>query len=403
MRIEQLTLRHFRNYRDTTITFPAEGSYITGANGSGKTNLLEAIYFLANHMSFRTTHREELQGWQATQCMVKATVMERASQRQNELAIQLAHGTRRLWCNGKETKDLQKFHSLFAAVAFHPGTLNVVKGGPAGRRALIDRGLATLQPGFLQTQHDFQRVLKQRNAALRSTPSTSSTMIWTERFVEIALQIMQARQQHIMLLNSMLIELIQSLEINLGSLVLEYCPALFVQNAPEERQMLLAEALSNPTLRERMFAEAQRLRRAEEAMGQTLFGPQRDDILIRYCDIETRGYASQGQQRLTAFLLVAALAIAIYHQRGYRPVILLDDVVSELDEHNRGIIFRFLEAHAFQVFITDVEKRLLPRGLHAFAHLQVHQVHGYAELQSHALSCTLHNEQEYVEEREKIL
>jgi DNA replication and repair protein RecF len=137
MRIDRLTLRSFRNYRDTTVTFPTAGAYITGANGSGKTNLLEAIYFLANQHSFRTTKREELPGWGATQCVVDALITAPETQRQSELAIYLSPRGRRLMVNGKETKDVQKFAAYFAAVAFHPGTLNVIKGGPAGRRQIL--------------------------------------------------------------------------------------------------------------------------------------------------------------------------------------------------------------------------------------------------------------------------
>ena len=128
------------------------------------------------------------------------------------------------------------------------------------------------------------------------------------------------------------------------------------------------------------MAEARRLQRAEAALGQTLFGPQRDDVLICYRGRESRGYASQGEQRLTAFLLVAALALAIQRQHGHRPVVLLDDVVSELDERNRQVIFGFLQAHAFQVFITDVEERLVYRQRDAFTSLQVSQTDGQAEL-----------------------
>ena len=167
MRIDRLTLRSFRNYRDTTVTFPAAGAYITGANGSGKTNLLEAIYFLANQTSFRTTNREELQGWGASQCVVDALVTAPELQRQSELAIALSPRGRRLVVNGKETKDVQKFATYFAAVAFHPGTLNVIKGGPAGRRLLIDRGIASLQPAFCASEPGLSTPLE---AAQRPAP-----------------------------------------------------------------------------------------------------------------------------------------------------------------------------------------------------------------------------------------
>jgi DNA replication and repair protein RecF len=382
MRIDRLTLRAFRNYRDTTVTFPSGGAYITGANGSGKTNLLEAIYFLANQTSFRTTNREELQGWGASQCVVDALVTAPETQRQSELAIQLSPRGRRLWLNGKETRDVQKFAAYFAAVAFHPGTLNVIKGGPAGRRLLIDRGLASLQPAFLQMSQESQRLLKQRNALLRAPggDGLATLAVWTERFIDIAVQMTRARQEHITLLNHTLAELVENLGSDLGSLTLAYRPAVLAHCTALECTALLTSAGNEAELRARFVAQAQRLQRAEAALGQTLFGPQRDDVMIGYRGRESRGYASQGEQRLTAFLLVAALALAIQRQHGHRPVVLLDDVVSELDERNRKVIFDFLRAQAFQVFITDVEERLLYHHLEDFTSLQVHQINGQAEL-----------------------
>lgn len=382
MRIDRLTLRSFRNYRDTTVTFPPGGAYITGANGSGKTNLLEAIYFLANQTSFRTTNREELQGWGATQCVVDALVTAPETQRQSELAIHLSPRGRRLLVNGKETRDVQKFTTYFAAVAFHPGTLNVIKGGPAGRRTLVDRGIVSLQPAFIQVSQDGQRLLKQRNALLRAPTGDSLTTlaVWTERFVDVAIRMTRARQDHIALMNRTLAELIQSLGTNLGSLTLAYRPAVLARYTPQESTALLTSTAYAELLRERFMAEARRLQRAEAALGQTLFGPQRDDVMICYQGRESRGYASQGEQRLAAFLLVAALAVAIQRQHGHRPVVLLDDVVSELDERNRGVIFGFLQAHAFQVFITDVEERLLYRQRDAFMSFHVSQSNEQAEL-----------------------
>ncbi len=382
MRIDRLTLRSFRNYRDTTVTFPPGGAYITGANGSGKTNLLEAIYFLANQASFRTTNREELQGWGATQCVVDALVTAPETQRQSELAVQLSPRGRRLLVNGKEIRDVQKFTTYFAAVAFHPGTLNVIKGGPAGRRTLVDRGIASLQPAFIQVSQDCQRLLRQRNTLLR-TPTgdgLATLAVWTERFVEVAIRMTQARQEHITLLNRTLADLVQSLGTNLGSLTLAYRPAVLARCTLQESTRLLASEGSEDMLRERFMAEARRLQRAEAALGQTLFGPQRDDVMICYQGRESRGYTSQGEQRLAAFLLVAALALAIQRQHGHRPVVLLDDVVSELDERNRGVIFGFLQAHAFQVFITDVEERLLYRQGDACTLFHVSQINGQAEL-----------------------
>ena len=233
----------------------------------------------------------------------------------------------------------------------------------------------------MPVSQDCQRLLKQRNALLRGSTDSHATLgVWTERFIEVALHITRARQEHITILNNTLAELVESLGADVGSLTLNYRPAVLAHCTPQECAALLMAAAPEPLLRERFSAEARRLQRAEAALGQTLFGPQRDDVAIYYRGRESRSYASQGEQRLSAFLLVAALALAIQRYHRHRPVVLLDDVVSELDERNRKVIFDFLQAHAFQVFITDVEERLLYRHLDAFTSFQVSQVNGQAEL-----------------------
>jgi DNA replication and repair protein RecF len=383
MLVERLTVRQFRNYGDLTVEFAPGGAYITGTNGSGKTNLLEAIYYLANQASFRTARREELQGWGTTSSVVAAVVTDRSMQRQSELMVRLSSRERRLFLNGKETRDVQKFMGYFAAVAFHPGTMNVIKGGPAGRRHLIDRGILSLQPEATRLMQDLQRALKQRNALVRTADAgTPALSVWTERFIEAALALTRLRVEHVACLNITLEELVRRLGEDLGSLMIEYQPAALAKCSSEMHERALAFQDGGQSMRERFLAEAARLHRAEEAIGVTLFGPQRDDFVIRYQGRESRGYASQGEQRLAAFLLVAALAINIHQRRGHRPIVLLDDVVSELDERHRMVIFDFLKTHAFQVFITDVEERPLYRDLSPLTPLRVRQINGRAEVRS---------------------
>lgn len=381
MLLEKLTLHRFRSYHDTDLTFPAAGAYITGHNGSGKTNLLESIFFLANLSSFRTSNREELRNWDAAQGIVRALITDRNAGRQSELAVQLSAGARRLWLNGKETRDTREFTSRFTAVAFHPGTLQVIRGGPAGRRYLIDRGIASLHPGFSRVSQDFQNVLKQRNSLLRTSTNADALAAWTERFTTVAIQLMRARWRHTELLNSILsTELLPGLGSDIGAVSLDYRPAILAKCSTPQYERLLPTNGTDAPLREYFLAEAQRLRHAEAAMGQTLFGPQRDDIAITFRGRESRGYASQGQQRLVVFLLVAALALGIQRQRGQRPVMLLDDIVSELDTRNREIIFTFLKTHAFQTLITATEERQQLDGLDALARFQVQRRNGQTTL-----------------------
>lgn len=391
MLLEKLTLHRFRSYHDLDLAFPAAGAYITGLNGSGKTNLLESIFFLANLSSFRTNNREELRNWDAVHGIVKATVADRHIGRQSELAMQLSAGTRRLWLNGKEIRDTREFTSRFTAVAFHPGTLQVIRGGPAGRRYLIDRGIASLHPGFIRVSQDFQHVLKQRNSLLRSSADAGALAAWTERFVTVAVQLMRARWRHTELLNNILAsELLQNLGSDIGTLSLDYRPAILAKCSTQQYERLLPINGTDAPLHEHFLSEAQRLQHAEAAMGQTLFGPQRDDIAITFRDRESRGYASQGQQRLVVFLLVAALAVGIQRQCGHRPVMLLDDVVSELDARNREVIFTFLKTHAFQTFITATEEQKQFDDLNSLAHVRVQRLNGqtiFRNATPHAASC----------------
>ncbi|MDH3604125.1 MAG: hypothetical protein OEU26_31340, partial [Candidatus Tectomicrobia bacterium] len=280
----------------------------------------------------------------------------------------------------KETKDVRRFTAHIAAVAFHPGTMNVIKGGPAGRRYLVDRGIYSLHPEFGQLSQQFQRALKQRNALLRqgAQPAASNLSVWTDHFIEVAVRLMQYRQTHVECLNAALTGLSQELGEDVGSVSLEYRPAIFAKLAAYEDIAAVWE--DDTRLQEQCRAEAQRLQRAEAAMGQTMFGPQRDDCVIRFGGRESRGYASQGEQRLAAFLLVAALSLEIYRHRGHHPVVLLDDVISELDERHRLVIFDFLKAHNFQVFITDVEDRLRYRELSTLTPLRVCQIGGWADI-----------------------
>jgi DNA replication and repair protein RecF len=391
MLLEKLTLHRFRSYHDLDLVLPAAGACITGVNGSGKTNLLESIFFLANLTSFRTNNREELRNWNAAQGIVKATVADRHAGRQSELAVQLSTGARRLWLNGKETRDTRKFTSRFIAVVFHPGTLQVIRGGPAGRRYFIDRGIASLHPGFVRVSQDFQHVLKQRNSLLRTSTDTGALAAWTERFITTAIQLMQARWQHTELLNrTLLTELLPDLGSDLGTLSLDYRPAILAKCSAQQHERFLPTNGTDALLREHFLAEAQRLQHAEAAMGQTLFGPQRDDVVITFRGKESRGYASQGQQRLVVFLLVAALALSIQRERGHRPVLLLDDVVSELDARNREVIFTFLKTHAFQTFITATEARQQFDDLDSLAHFHLQRLDDQTTLQSgtpYATSC----------------
>ena len=385
MLLEKLTLHRFRSYHDIDLVFPSAGAYITGLNGSGKTNLLEAIFFLANLASFRTHNREELRNWEAAQGIVKATVADRHVERQSELAVQLSTGARRLWLNGKETRDTREFTSRFTAVAFHPGTLQVIRGGPAGRRYLIDRGIASLHPGFARTSQDFQHVLKQRNSLLRCTGRCRHALaVWTERFITAAIQLMRARWQHTELLNSILADrTLARPGVRHRHAVARLPSRHSGQSVRPSNTKGFCQRMGRTSRCESIFWPKRSACNMPKQPWGRPFSAHSVMIFQSPFAAGNRGaYASQGQQRLVAFLLVAALALGIQRQRGHRPVMLLDDIVSELDARNREIIFTFLKTHAFQTFITATEEREQLDDLNSLAHFQVQRLNGQTTLRN---------------------
>jgi DNA replication and repair protein RecF len=288
---------------------------VTGPNGAGKTNLLEALHVGTQGFSPRTRADGQLVRLGATGARV-ALAGDRGSRTlELEVTLQLANG-KRAKLNGAALRSAEQLRSEVSTLVFTPDRLAVVKGGPAARRAYFDRALARLLPSRSALPVEYAAAVGQRNAALRRVQlglSARDTVApWTEQVADLGAQLVSSRREALGLLAPAFAE--RAGELGLADAVLDY-------------------AGEPPTVD---ALEARLDRDLERAV--TGLGPHLDDVAVRSGDRDLRTFGSQGEQRMAVLSLLLAEAEVIAEQRGAPPLVLLDDVLSELDAERRRIL-----------------------------------------------------------------
>ena len=331
MNVLRLGFENFRNLCPGEI-FPGETiNVIHGSNAQGKTNLLEAIWLFTGGHSFRGTKDSELpvlkDGKNAPAASLSMTLFTEG--REQELRLELRDGRRSSVINGVEKKTGSALVGKFCAVIFSPEHLLLVKEGPSRRRAFLDGALCQSRPAFTRVLAHYNKALMQRNALLKDIPRHPELIdtldVWDERLILFGTEVVQERAAFCKDLEPRAAEIYRGIAKNREEITLSY-----VYEALLER---LARARSED------------LRRMT-----TTVGVHRDDIAITIDGNEARTFASQGQQRSIVLALKLAEADILYRKTGERPVILLDDVMSELDMSRRDYLLNHLDGR--QVFIT---------------------------------------------------
>ncbi|HZT66187.1 MAG TPA: DNA replication/repair protein RecF [Acidimicrobiales bacterium] len=315
MRIRQLWLTDFRNYRQAELRPDADGlTVVVGANGQGKTNLLEAVAYLATLESFRGA---------PTEAMVRAgeeAAVVRAEGERGGLTVLLeteirVTGRNRALVNRQPLRRARDLLGALRVTVFSPEDLALVQGPPAGRRSLLDGALASLHLRYDALRGDVERVLRQRAALLRqaggrlSSEVTSTLDVWDAKLAELGTALADARAA---LVGDLEPAVAKAYEAVAGE------PAAVSLSYRRSWAGPLAEALS--------AARPDDLRRAA-----TTVGPHRDELEITLADMPARTHASQGEQRSLALALRLAVHALVTERIGEPPVLLLDDVFSELD------------------------------------------------------------------------
>jgi len=355
--VSSLSLRQFRNYPALDQSFEPGVNLIVGANGNGKTNLLESIYLLATSKSMRGVRDHEMIQWQAAAAVASGTV-----RRQVRPDVTLEVGLSRtagktLSVNGQTQPRVTEFVGALQAVSFCAADINIIRGEPEKRRRFLDLEISQMSPRYCLLLGRYRRVLEQRNQLLRGVREQprrgrpDSLAVWTEQLVALGGAITLKRAEFI----RDLMELAQDRHARLTddgeALRAAYRPSArlgddedplpSVERVCELMHVQVADRLEDECLR-----------------GVSLVGPHRDEVLFLINGESVRRFGSQGQQRTATLSLKLAELQLLREAGGESPVLLLDDVFSELDEQRRAQVLESL-GEAEQTFLSATEAGLV--------------------------------------------
>ena len=348
--LRHLQLTGFRNYRQLDLELPSGNLLFLGDNAQGKSNLLEAAYMLASGRSPRAGNDSELMAWQAESesqpfARLQATVERSAGSVQIE-ALVVGHSAtpsggsragKRFRVNGIPRRAVD-FVGQLRAVLFTADDLDIVSGPPANRRGYLDAALSQLDRAYYAASHRYTRIMQQRNATLRrireGIAGIDELTLWDGTFTQEGATIIAARQNAVRRLANLAAE--AHLELSGGAaelLDIAYLPQL----GDEWRGLVPADA--TPANVQPLFAAALvSQRRRETAAGISLVGPHRDDVAIKLDGVDLAAFGSRAQVRTAALSLRLAEARLFLAESADPPVLLLDDVISELDERRRASV-----------------------------------------------------------------
>ena len=325
MYLENLKVKQFRNYTSLDVALSKGINVFIGENAQGKTNLLEAVYVLGMAKSHRTSHDKELIQWGRNYAKIEGKVNKKSGTIPLELTI--SKKGKKAKANHIERKKLSQYVGLCNVVMFTPDDLQLVKGSPSLRRRFIDMEIGQIQPVYLHRLSQYQKVLEQRNALLKNADGSDRSVqsmldILTAQMIELAADLVHRRLRFIRLLRDWAADIHQSISNGRERLSMDYRSS--VGDVSEDMELSRIKEVY-----EKAFAD---VRKKEMERGLTLIGPHRDDLDLAVNDKNVQTYGSQGQQRTTALSLKLAEIELIADEVGEYPLLLLDDVLSELDD-----------------------------------------------------------------------
>ena len=351
MRLTRLSLRRFRNLGAQELDFPPEGVAVVGDNAQGKSNLLEAIYYLETFRSFRGARDEQLVAFGEGVFRVAGTLRpedDGGRDVQVAAAFERKGKRKKVSVDGMEPERVGDALGRLAAVIFSPSDVELVSGGPGERRRFLDIVLSLSDPGYLHALQDFRRVLQRRNASLKDGLAGSVVQAWDHGLIRSGAAVVKARMDWVMGRSAAFREYYAAVSGGLGA-GMTYRPSV-----PLEGAVSLDDVAA--TYRDALMHSADRERR----MGTTVVGPHRDELRLRLedegDDLDLRDYGSGGQRRTAALALRLVEARTIREVRRQEPLILLDDVFAELDARRSERIMDLMEREETGQVVLTVPK-----------------------------------------------
>ena len=337
MKIHHLKLINFRNYEKIDIDFSDGCNIIYGNNGVGKTNLVEGIYVLALTKSFRGSVDKVLIMNNKDVCSISASVTEKY---ENKYKIILKDGGKKVKINNTKVEKLSDYISKISIVLFNPNDLRFIKDSPTVRRNSINLEISQLNNIYLKNLNMYNKLLKQRNVYLKTTAVNGNSSseyldILTNKMIDYGEKIYNSRLKYINLLNERIGEFYQKI-CNISDLKLEYVS----DYKNFDRDKIVKKYKDNLT--------------KDIMLGKTSFGVHHDDIKFKLKDFSIKDYGSEGQQK-NAIIAYKLCELEIFKQiRGEYPILILDDLFSELDREKINNILSLIDDD-IQTFITTTE------------------------------------------------
>lgn len=373
MRLSRLVLRHFRNLESRELELPPEGVALVGDNAQGKSNLLEAIYYLETLRSFRGARDDQMVAFGEDVFRIVGTTEseERDEGRAVEIAAAFQRRGRRkkVSVDGVEAERLSDALGTLCAVIFSPADVELVSGGPSERRRFLDIMLSLNEGGYVRALTAYKKILQRRNASLKAGEPASTVAAWEPGLVRAGAEVMLGRERWVEEKREAFGDYYERVSGGeRGGMTYR----------PDVDLSRLGPSAADPLGRERLeqieaaFREALRSScERERRRGVTVVGPQRDDVRLALDDdgLDLRDFGSGGQRRTAALALRLVEAMTIRDRRSRRPLVLLDDVFAELDAGRSERTLDLMESEEIgQVVLTapkDADVRIrrdaLPR------------------------------------------
>ena len=315
MFIKRLQMLNYRNYNVLDISLGPHVNVFMGDNAQGKTNILEGIYYCAFARSHRTSKDRELINWNADNALLSVSVGRERLDKRIDISI-LKDGKKAIQINKIKIKKIGELFGNFNVVMFSPEDLKIIKDSPGVRRKFIDMELCQLNPKYYYNLVQYNKVLNERNSILRNRNINKDILeVYDMQLVEFGYNIIMERLEYIKKLNKYS-EKIHS-DITSGKEKIEF------------RYTSTIKDLEN--IKDNFYSLLEKNRVRDSERGITSVGPHRDDFIVLINDIDTKSYGSQGQQRTAVLTIKFASLKIIKELTGEHPVLLLDDVLSELD------------------------------------------------------------------------
>ena len=332
-------LQNFRNYGDQKIKFMPGTNILIGDNGQGKTNIVEGIYYLLTGKSYRVQREQDLLRWEQSEFHLYGDFISK----NHKIFLESHYKNKKkmVKINQVPCQRLSDFVGTINVIFFSPDDLVMIKGGPLERRRFLDLHIAQMRPGHVSILNAYNKVIQQKSALLKLSLEKyhkySQLQLWNEQIIELGIKIMINRAD--------MTERLQAAADLIYDNLTSY----------KEKMQVFYLALGKKNLREAINEYPKLLNDKldqEIERQMVLVGPHRDDLQILLNDKPARLYASQGQQRSIVLSLKLAELELINQEKGEYPLLLLDDVLSELDRFRRDYLIKFIELSHIQTIIT---------------------------------------------------